>query len=205
MSYIRKDHYYKRAKDEGKPSRSAYKIEQLNKKFHLAKNGFNVLDLGCAPGGWLLELCSMVGKSGRVLGIDILPLKISIPSNAMFILGDILSMETIKKIQTELKKEVDLVVSDMAPNTSGVAFRDAYLSFELCTVALRVANKTLKDGGSFVAKIFMGNDVEEFKRMLKKRFKNVFQEIPPATRKGSKELYLIATGFKKGMSQDGEE
>lgn len=196
MAYDRKDHYYKKAKKEGKASRAVYKLLQLNERFHLIKKGDKVVDLGSAPGGWLEEISQIVGPKGRVIGIDILPLKISVPKNALFILGSIEDESNLAEIGRQLQGQTSAVVSDMAPNLSGIAFRDAYLSFELASIALEICKRFLKPGGSFVVKIFPGDELEGYRSELKKYFEKLSTVIPPATRKTSSELYLIAQKFR---------
>jgi len=238
--YNRKDHYYKKAKEEGFASRAVYKLEQIQSKFHVIKKSDHVLDLGAAPGGWMQVVSEWVGSQGLVAGIDLLPLKIPLKPNMRFVRGDIkippvpsfskggdsdippfakggeldippfvkggeLDIPPFAKggeldIPPFVKGgeggfKYDVILSDMAPNTSGVAFKDAYLSYELCLMALDVAKKMLKPGGNFVAKIFQGEEVENFKKELQSCFKKVEHYIPPATREGSKELYLVATKF----------
>ena len=210
--YNRKDHYYKKAKDEGRASRAVYKLEQIQSKFKIIRKGDKVLDLGCAPGGWMEIVSEIVGKDGLVVGIDLLPLKIQLRPNMKYVQGDINDDEALNKVAAELALPknsenqksklcgyhhcVDVVISDMAPNTSGVAFKDCFLSYELCTMALDTAKKMLKPNGNFAAKIFQGKEVEEFKRDLRACFQKVAQYLPPATREGSKEIYIVATGFK---------
>ncbi len=202
--YNRKDHYYKKAKEEGFASRAVYKLEQIQLKFRVIKKGDHVLDLGAAPGGWMQKACDWVGPAGLVAGIDLLPLKIQLKPNMRFKQGDVKIPPgpPFSKGGEEGGEgaKVDVILSDMAPNTSGVAFKDAYLSFELCMMALDVAKKHLKPGGNFVAKIFQGEEVENFKKELRACFKKVEHYIPLATREGSKELYLVATGYKSPSS-----
>ena len=202
--YNRKDHYYKKAKEEGFASRATYKFEQIETKYKVVKKGDHVLDLGCAPGGWLQILSRLVGPKGLVAGIDILPIKIQLPENVRFILGDINDDVAMGKVleffdpsavSPSGHRIIDLVVSDMAPNTSGVAFKDCYLSYELCVSALDVAKKVLKEGGNFVTKIFQGQELNKFRLELKKNFEKVESYIPPATRQASKEQYLIGKGY----------
>ncbi|MBI2342339.1 MAG: 50S rRNA methyltransferase, partial [Deltaproteobacteria bacterium] len=131
-----------------------------------------------------------------VVGVDLLPLKVKLKTNMQFFQGDLNQTEEILSHlhQTE---EVDVVLSDMAPNTSGVAFKDAYLSYELCLKALEAAETLLKSGGNFIAKIFQGKEVDDFRRELRRHFSKIETYIPPATRVTSKEIYLIAIGYKK--------
>lgn len=203
--YQRKDHYYKKAKVEGRASRASYKLEQIQSKFKIIKKGDFVLDLGCAPGSWMEVAGGIVGEKGHVIGIDILPIKIKLRSNMEFIqgkIGDITASlvvsrwSLVKPTTNDQRLTADVILSDMAPNTSGVAFKDSYLSYELCMQALSVAKLLLKPGGNFITKIFQGEEVEGFKKTIAGLFKKVAVFIPPATREASKELYIIATGFR---------
>ncbi|MBI2091792.1 MAG: RlmE family RNA methyltransferase [Deltaproteobacteria bacterium] len=194
--YNRKDYYYKKAKDEGRASRASFKLEQIQSRYHIIKRGDVVLDLGAAPGSWMEVVSEIVGDKGFVVGVDLLPLKVKLKTNMQFFQGDLNQTEEILSHlhQTE---EVDVVLSDMAPNTSGVAFKDAYLSYELCLKALEAAETLLKSGGNFIAKIFQGKEVDDFRRELRRHFSKIETYIPPATRVTSKEIYLIAIGYKK--------
>ncbi|MBI4211941.1 MAG: RlmE family RNA methyltransferase [Deltaproteobacteria bacterium] len=191
MGYERKDHYFKKAKAEGKASRAAYKILELNEKFHFLRKGAVVVDLGCAPGSWLKELSEAVGPNGRVVGIDLRDLTISLPPNTMFVKGSIEDDVALAAIESQLPSKVDVVLSDMAPNTSGVAFADAYKSFELASIALGTCSRLLKKGGSFIVKIFEGKEVAEYQHMLRKAFSKIVRVVPKATRKTSGEMYFV--------------
>jgi 23S rRNA (uridine2552-2'-O)-methyltransferase len=197
MAYQRKDHYYKKAKKEGKPSRAAYKIEQIQKKLKLINRGDVVIDIGCSPGGWLKEISKMVGPKGNVIGVDVKALRVEIPKNSTFILGDIMSPDAINQICLRLTRDADVIVSDMAPNLSGISFRDAYHSYELAARALEICRGILKEGGNFVVKVFPGKEITILKKLMEKLFKKVETIIPPATRKTSSEQYLIGMGHKK--------
>ncbi|HBF13203.1 MAG TPA: RlmE family RNA methyltransferase [Deltaproteobacteria bacterium] len=192
--YNRKDYYYKKAKEEGKASRASYKLEQIQAKYRIIKKGDNVVDLGCAPGSWLEAVSDMVGSQGFVAGIDLLPIKVQLKPNMKFVQGDICDERIVGKIIPQ--GGFNIVLSDMAPNTSGLAFKDSYLSYELGVTALEFAKVALKKGGNFVTKIFQGSEVAEFRRELKKYFKRVETYVPPATRQTSKELYLVAVDFQ---------
>lgn len=197
MAYNRKDHYYKRAKLEGKASRAAFKLDQIQKKYKIIDRGATVLDLGAAPGGWMEELGKMVGKRGFVLGVDKLPIHIFPHENMLFYLGDVESKDAVAQLKFRLLTDtVDTVVSDMAPNTTGVAFSDSYKSYELAARALNICHDLLREGGNFVVKIFPGDELKDFKNVLEKCFRKVHTIIPPATRKTSSEMYLVARGYK---------
>ena len=197
MAYKRKDYYYKKAKKEGKPSRAAYKIEQIQKRFNLIKRGDVVIDLGCSPGGWLKEISKMIGPKGTVVGIDVDALRVEIPKNGAFILGDIMSPDAINQLCLRLTREADVIVSDMAPNLSGISFSDAYRSYELASRALEICRGILKEDGNFIVKVFPGRELDIFKKSLKQTFKKIETVIPAATRKTSSELYLVGIGHKK--------
>jgi 23S rRNA (uridine2552-2'-O)-methyltransferase len=196
MAYDRKDHFYKRAKREGKASRAVYKLSELQRRYKLVRAGAVAVDLGCAPGGWMQELSQMVGPKGRVVGIDLLPLKIQVPPNCAFILGDITDEVALAKVRELAGGSVDAILSDMAPNLSGVAFADAYRSYELAMCALDVCGRLLKESGNFVVKIFPGEEFASFVAELKRSFREVATIVPEATRKTSSERYLVATGFR---------
>jgi 23S rRNA (uridine2552-2'-O)-methyltransferase len=195
MAYERKDHFYKRAKREGKISRAVYKLSELQNRFRLVKAGDTVIDLGSAPGGWLQELSPMVGRNGRIIGIDLLPLKISPPQNCTFILGDLLDEKNQDEIERLSGGGVDAVFSDMSPNLSGISFADAYRSFEIASLAFDMCRRLLKDEGNFVVKIFPGQEFHDFIRTIKQNFKKVSAIVPEATRKTSSERYVVAMGF----------
>lgn len=202
MAYNRKDHYYNRAKKEGKASRASFKLEQIQKKYKIINRGETVLDLGAAPGGWMQELGKMVGKRGFVLGVDRLPIHIHPKENMLFYLGDIHSEDAVDQLKFRLLSEtVDTIVSDMAPNISGVAFSDSYKSYELAMRALELCGELLREDGNFVVKIFPGQELDEFKKVLSESFRKVSSIIPPATRKTSKEMYIVARGFKGFTSE----
>lgn len=197
MGYDRKDHFYRRAKREGKASRAVYKLSELQKRFHLVRHGNTVIDLGCAPGGWMQELSAMVGPKGCVIGIDLLPIKILRAANCHFIKGDVEDASNINEILRLAGGKADTVLSDMSPNLSGIAFADAYRSYELCMRALDLCKILLKPNGNFVVKIFPGDELANFISELKKQFDKVDVVIPEATRKTSSERYIVARGFKK--------
>lgn len=196
MSYERKDHFYRKAKREGKVSRAAYKIEELNQRFGIIKKNDVVLDLGAAPGGWLKETSRFVGERGRVIGIDLLPIKTHLPPNCAFILGDLSETGSQKKLADFVKGKVDVVLSDMSPNLSGVAFADAYRSYELALLAFEICKILLREGGNFVLKIFPGNEFSEYMKILRKNFFEATVVVPKSTRKTSSERYVVAKKFK---------
>ncbi|MFH0799477.1 MAG: RlmE family RNA methyltransferase [Pseudomonadota bacterium] len=196
MAFERKDHYYRKAKREGKASRAVYKFAELQKRFKLVRKGDRILDLGCAPGGWLEELAALVGPAGKAIGIDLLPLKIHVPRNAGFVQRDLADESSQKKIAELAGGRVDAVLSDMSPNLSGIAFADTYRSYELAMLALDVCKNLLKSGGSFVVKIFPGDEFPGYIETLRASFTKVSTVTPEATRKTSSERYIVAKGYK---------
>lgn len=193
--YQRKDRYYQQAKERGYKSRAAFKLIELNSKFKLLQPGMHVVDLGCSPGSWLQVIAEQVGPSGMAIGIDLEELLLSPQKNITFIQGDIREARTRQLILAELGRKVDLVVSDMAPHLSGIKFQDHYNSYELAEQALKLCRLVLRQGGTFVVKIFPGEELELFKQNLKTSFPRITAYTAEATRKSSTEIYLIAKGF----------
>jgi len=194
QNYKREDFYKRRAREEKYPSRSVYKLKEIDAKYKLIKKGDLVLDLGCAPGSWLLYISKKVDEKGRVVGIDIGDLKIELPENAVFLKKDIMSLKAMDLIEAEKKYQV--VVSDSAPATSGIDFVDAEGSLELCEKALEIAMEVLENGGNFLCKIFEGEGSEEFYKKVKQNFNFIKRFRPQATRKQSREIYIAAKEFK---------
>lgn len=183
------DHYTILARKENYPARSVYKLKEIQQKSGLLKKGWKVLDLGCAPGSWLLYAAEQVGPSGRVAGIDLKQVDIPLPSNAKAVVGDVFDFDF-----TPFDPPFDLVTSDMAPSTTGRKDVDAARSYELSLAALDVALKLLKPGGAFVCKIFQGSGFDSFVATVKKRFKSNKIFKPQSCRKESKEIYIIGIG-----------
>jgi 23S rRNA (uridine2552-2'-O)-methyltransferase len=192
----RHDAFYQRAKDERYPARSIYKLKEIDERFKLLRSGQRVLDLGCRPGSWLLYASERVGPKGLVVGIDREPLDIALPSHARVVVGDL--RETSPE---ELAGEAglfDVVMSDMAPDTSGVAFTDHVRCLELFDLALELSCTLGRPGGAFVGKLFMGEGFDEMVRKVKAAYKRSKTVKPEAVRKESKELYIVALERKPG-------
>jgi 23S rRNA (uridine2552-2'-O)-methyltransferase len=190
----KKDEFYTRkAREEKYPARSVYKLKEIDDKYKLIKKGDRVLDLGAAPGSWMFYISQQVGEKGEVVGVDIGDLKISLASNMIFMRKDIVDLEVEKFI--EPGKQFDLVLSDLAPKTTGIKSVDATNSLLLCDKALAIAKLVLKKGGSFVCKIFEGNMTDKFFKEIKKEFKFAKAFRPEAVLKGSKEIYIIGIGY----------
>jgi len=191
------DHYSERAKKERYPARSVFKLKEAQKKFRLIKKGDRVLDLGCSPGSWLLYAAELTGKRGRVLGIDLKTIRIKIPPQAETLTADILTIDRAWIDKQELGNRFNVVLSDLAPATTGNKALDATRSFQLCQVALSIVEMVLKPGGSFICKIFQGEEFKEFSDTVRSRFKRHKIFKPQSSRKESKEIFLVGLGFKK--------
>jgi 23S rRNA (uridine2552-2'-O)-methyltransferase len=189
----RHDAYYRRAKRERYAARSVYKLQEIDERFRLLRAGARVLDLGCRPGSWLQYASERVGPQGCVVGIDRTPLELELPANARVLVGDVLTVtpEALAAPLPDHARCFDVVLSDMAPDTSGVAFTDQVRSVELVERALELCELVGCPGGAFVAKIFMGEGFQEVVQRLKQRFEGAKTVRPEATRKASTELYLV--------------
>ncbi|GHU85494.1 23S rRNA (uridine(2552)-2'-O)-methyltransferase [Deferribacterales bacterium] len=192
--YKRKDSYYLKAKQEGYKSRAAYKLIELNQKYKLLKKGYSVLDCGAAPGGWTQVALSLVETTGCVVAVDYEVIEGISGDNFTFIQGDMLKAETITAVLQAANGSFNAVLSDMAPKTTGIKLKDHVGSIELATVALEIAKNTLKAGGSFLVKIFDGEDRPAYLKSLKTLFREVRTIRPDATRKESYEMYVVAIG-----------
>jgi 23S rRNA (uridine2552-2'-O)-methyltransferase len=187
------DHYTRQAKKERFPARSVYKLQEIQNKHNVIKKGDAVLDLGCAPGSWLLYAAGLTGTGGRVIGIDQVPVTINVPSHVKVYTGDIFRMGD--DFFKSLGVGFNAVISDMAPSTTGNKYADNARSLDLCCRALSIAQMTLTAGGSFVCKIFQGEDFKIFVDSVRSVFKihRIFK--PKSSRKASKEIYVI--GLRK--------
>jgi len=191
----KKEFYYKQAKKQGYRARSAYKLLQIQQRYNILKRGDTILDLGAAPGGWSQVAKEIVGEEGKVIGVDLLPIKPI--KNIHFIEGDITDTETMEKIKELIgKKKIDVVISDMSPNISGNYSLDQARSVWLCEYALNYAENFLKEKGNLVCKVFEGEDFNNLRAKIKKRFHKVENVIPKASRKTSSEVYLVGISFK---------
>lgn len=189
------DPYVKRAQVDGYRSRASYKLLEINDKDKLIRPGGVVMDLGSAPGGWSQVVAPLVGDSGFVVASDILPMDSII--GVHFIQGDFTSNEVYEEILASLDgKQVDTVISDMAPNISGVNTKDQYASMYLVELALDMARNVLKPGGSFCAKVFQGVGYEDYVKDVRSSFSQVLVRKPAASRPRSREVYIVAKGFK---------
>lgn len=192
------DPYVIAAKREGLRSRAAYKLSELDDRFHLIRPGIRVLDLGAAPGGW--AQIALRRGAAKVVGIDLLDID-SVPG-AVFLKGDFMNDAAPDNLMAELGGAPDLVLSDMAPNTTGHTATDHLRIMALAELAADFAMRVLPAGGSFVTKLFAGGAERTLLTVLKQGFTVVRHAKPPASRKDSSELYLVATGFKGRPQED---
>ena len=194
LADARRDQYRRLAKDQGYRARSAYKLLQINRSYNVLKKGDKVVDLGCAPGGWLQVAVKEVRPSGKVIGID---LKSVTPIvDAIILQGSIEDPDMLSKIEEILGSKADVVLSDLAPNVSGVWDIDHARQISLSTIALQFTQRVLRIGGSSVFKVFDGDMLKEFRSELERSFGKVFLSKPSASRQESSELYIICLNFK---------
>ena len=190
------DHYSERAKKERYPARSVDKLKEAQKKFRFIGKGDQVLDLGCSPGSWLLYAAGLTGKHGKVLGIDLKPVTIQIPPQAETLEADILKIDRSWIEHEGFTSRFNVVLSDMAPATTGNKAIDSERSYQLCQAALNIAQLALRPGGSFICKIFQGEEFKRFSDSVGSRFKTHKIFKPQSSRKVSKEIYIIGMGFR---------
>ena len=187
------DPYVKRAQAEGYRSRAAFKLDELIERDHLLKPGMNGVDPGAAPGGWSQLVNERPRGNGRVVALDILPMQGI--SGVTFILGDFREESVLKQLEAQLSgAEVDLVLSDMAPNMSGVDLVDQTRAMHLAELALDFSKNWLKPGGNFLIKLFQGVGFDEYVRSLRAAFTRVSIRKPKASRARSNEVYALAQG-----------
>ena len=189
------DPFVKRAQAEGWRSRAVFKLEELIERDHLLKPGMVVVDLGAAPGGWSQMVRERLGDAGRIVALDILPMQGI--AGVEFIEGDFREDEVLQRLEATLRgAPVDLVLSDIAPNMSGVDVADQARAMHLAELAQEFAAVHLKPGGAFVVKLFQGRGFDEYVRNLRKAYERVSMRKPKASRARSPEVYALATGKK---------
>jgi 23S rRNA (uridine2552-2'-O)-methyltransferase len=189
------DPYYKKAKAEGYRSRAAYKLKQINDKYHVIHRGDIVLDLGAAPGGWSQVAKELVGKKGQIVGLDLKRIKPL--SDVVFLVGDISDEDIIEQIQENIDtNHVDVIISDAAPNISGNYSVDQARSIFLAETAFNLCQKILGPTGNFVVKVFEGEDFKQFYDEIKNSFKTSHLFSPKASRASTSEIYVIGLGYK---------
>ena len=189
-----RDQFFKKSKIQGYKSRSAFKLIEMNRKFRFLKKKSSLLDLGSCPGGWS-QVANKEIIRGKLLAVDIKPMeKIN---NVDFIKGDFRDKEIYEKILLYFNNKIDVVLSDMAANTSGNRALDSYRTGELCMNAMNLAKEILSPDGVFLSKVFMGSIFEEINEKAKKSFKNVVRYKPLSSKKESKEIYIFCKGILK--------
>jgi len=188
-----RDQFFKKAKVLGYKSRAAFKLIELNKKFNFIKKNSNLLDIGSAPGGWS-QVASKIIDSGKILAIDILPMEEI--KNVIFLKSNFLDDKTHADIKNIFKNKIDVVISDMAENTTGNKSVDSIRTNNLCAEVINFSLKMLTKKGSLVCKLFMGEDFLEVKNLAKKNFKNVDFFKPESSRSESKETYIFCSVLK---------
>ncbi len=189
------DHYTRLARNEKWLARSVYKLEQIDNRFKIFQKGDRLLDIGCFPGSWSQYGLKRVGSKGEVVGMDLTPPRHSFPSNFRFIQADVLSLD-LGWLGEEIALR-DVVISDLAPQTTGVRSVDATRSVSLAGRAAEIAYAVLKKKGHFICKIFEGEDLKHFKIETSAHFRQAKLFRPTATRKGSREIYLVGLDLVK--------
>jgi 23S rRNA (uridine2552-2'-O)-methyltransferase len=196
------DVYVQRAKSEGYRSRAAYKLLEIAARDKLLKPGMVVVDLGAVPGGWSQVARAQVGARGLVLALDLLEME-PLPG-VTFLQGDFREDAVVAALAAALAgRTIDLVLSDMSPNISGIAMSDQARVMHLAELALEFSAKHLKHGGNLLVKVFQGSGFEEFLRQMRTQFKSVATRKPEASRGRSSELYLLGKGHAGGTGSDG--
>lgn len=196
--YKPKDHYFKQAKQQGLRARSAFKIEEIARRFSLLRKNARVLDLGAAPGGFLQIIAEAIGPGGLVVGIDIVPIRPFALPQVKFAVLDVLADDFDEKLDAINAEPLDAVISDMAPKTTGIRSTDEARSLRLVRKALEVSARRGKMGSSFAAKLFMGREFEEFRNEVRGMFSEVKIVRPEATRGASVEVYVVGLKKKAG-------
>lgn len=194
LADAKRDHYRKLARDQGFRSRAAYKLKQINDSYRILKKGHRVADIGCAPGGWLQVAVSEVGSSGKVAGMDLKA--VESVAGAAILQGSIDDPAAVKGLIEALGGRADVILSDLAPNISGMWEVDHARQIDLTRSALALARQVLSGGGSAVFKVFEGEFLNELKDEMRKSFAKVLVSKPQASRQESSEMYLVCLNFR---------
>ncbi len=189
----KRDIFVRKSKVEGYRARSAYKIKEIDEKFKIFKGGMSVIDIGAAPGSWSQYVAKIV-KSGKIISIDLKEMKNI--ENTLQIQGDFTSVDTQNQIKDYLKKKPDVIMSDMAVNTTGIKNIDSIQTGELCIEAMVFSKEVISEKGFFISKIFMGSSFNEIVALGKKIFKEVKVFKPKSSRKDSKESFIICKNLR---------
>ncbi|WP_455367693.1 RlmE family RNA methyltransferase [[Eubacterium] cellulosolvens] len=198
----RRDQFYRRAKTEGFRSRSAFKLREIAQKKRFLKPSVKVVDLGAAPGGWLQVIHEFIGETGTIVGVDITPIKPLGYKNLTFILTNVENPDLPELINHIGGGKVDVILSDISPNISGVWELDHARQISYAKRALQISTSILKEGGTFFVKVFQGSDLRPYYTTLKRYFNKVSYEKPKASRPSSSEVYILALGFKGTPKED---
>jgi 23S rRNA (uridine2552-2'-O)-methyltransferase len=190
-----KDPFVQRAMKEGYRSRASYKLLEIQQKDHLIRPGMRVLDVGAAPGGWTQVAAPLIGKKGRLVAVD--RLAMDPVADAIVICGDVYEDAVLAACRDALPGGADLIMSDMAPNMSGIASVDQARAMDLAELALDMAQRWLVPGGSLLIKVFMGSGAEDLRRALRRDFKKIVVRKPEASRARSTEQYWLALDFQR--------
>jgi 23S rRNA (uridine2552-2'-O)-methyltransferase len=193
----KREYYYRKAKEEKFRSRATYKLLQAVKKYTFIKPGYVVLDLGAAPGGWTQAARKLVEESGFVLAVDLKQIESFDESNVRTVIGDVSEPQTVKVILELLPHSADVVVSDVAPNVSGIWELDNARQIDLAEQSLKVAASVLRYGGNFFVKVFQGSSTNRFINEVRQQFSFVKMVKPRASRSKSAELYVLGMNYKK--------
>ena len=192
----KREYYYKKAKEENYRSRATYKLVQANAKYGFIQRNDVVVDLGAAPGGWVQAARKMTGKNGFVLGVDLKPIEPFTQEYIRTIIADLTEPDTVEQIRSFLPREADTVISDAAPNITGVWEVDHARQIDLATKALEIAQCVLRPGGNFFVKLFEGEMFNDYIQTVRGLFEKVKIVKPQASRAKSSEMYLLALGLK---------
>ena len=197
----KQEFYYKKAKAENYRSRATYKLSQTIEKYHFIKYGDVVVDLGAAPGGWIQPARKAAGKKGFVLGVDLKPIEPFEQAYVRTIIADMTDPDTVQQILSFLPRKADVVLSDMSPNISGVWEVDHARQIDLATKALETALQIMRSEGTFFTKVFEGDLLKDFVKLVQQHFKEVSLIKPKASRSQSSEMYVLALGMKAPVEQ----
>ncbi len=200
----KREYYYKKAKEENYRSRATYKLSQANEKYGFIRRGDIVVDLGAAPGGWIQAARKMTGKNGFVLGVDLKPIDPFTQEYIRTIIADFTEPDICEQINSFLPRKADVVISDAAPNITGVWEVDHAKQIDLATKALEIAQNILQPNGNFFVKLFEGEMFNDFILTVKELFETVKIVKPQASRQKSSEMYLLALGLKSKRKCEGE-
>ncbi len=188
-----RDHYFLKARKEGYVARSAFKLEEMDRKFRLLNRGQRVLDLGCAPGSWLQYAATRVLPEGTLVGLDLKPVEVKLPNKVRIIRKDIFQVRDEDFLQNPV---FDILLSDMAPGTTGIRSVDVQRSYELNSCALKLSNRILKSGGTLVVKAFQGEPLNRLKEEFRSCFESLKLFKPRSSRNESIEIYLLGFNHK---------